>query len=98
MQVMDNVMKRVEKALKNIRPSQIDFGDFEKRGFQDKPMVVVRVISTGFEDMRFATRSRVMDDTISSRDPQLKENYIFAFECYTPQEYKLVKLQRNALH
>lgn len=94
--VMDEVVQKVEKALKIIAPEFVQFSDYEE--CNGKPMVCVTVVSKDFEHLRIFTRCKVVEDTLAQKEPELSKQFLFAYECYTPKEYRLIKFTRHELH
>lgn len=95
--IMNDVMNRLTEAFRNFQPEILDFSDYEEFG-SGKKMVVILVVTENFEHIRNMTRCRMLDDTLKQKDPDLAEAYTFAYECFTPLEYRMIRLCKNSLH
>jgi stress-induced morphogen len=93
----EQILKRVENALTNFSPEIVDFSDYEEFG-AGKKMIVLLVVAESFENIRNMTRCRMIDDTLKHKEPDLASDYTFAFECFTPEEYKFIRMCKNSLH
>lgn len=93
----EEVANRIARALKYIQAETIGVSEME--GSQaGKRLIGLVVIATNFEHMRATTRNRVINDTLLQRDPELCSKVMFAYECFTPQEYRIIRLCKNELH
>jgi hypothetical protein len=75
------VLKILNEAFKTLDISNIEM--IEMRG----PIIKVRVIATGYEDLSFPERSGILTPLIRNTSMDLSLNYLISIEPLTPAEY-----------
>lgn len=96
--MLDEIISRITSYLKHIEIESVDIADYRESKGVAKPILALRVVSKSFESIRSSTRKKIVRDIIFSREAELKNDYEFVYECFTPFEFKLSRMQINRLH